>query len=75
MKDLHDQKLDELIRLQDKQTSLRWNFYRGIFYGFGFFIGSVLLISIVVYILSSINTVPLIGEYTVKIIEFIQQNK
>lgn len=72
---IDSKKLDRLIELQDKQASLRWNFYRGVIYGFGFFIGSALLIGIIVWLLSSINTVPLIGEYTAKIIDFIQQNK
>ncbi|MFH0912263.1 MAG: DUF5665 domain-containing protein [Patescibacteria group bacterium] len=75
MSEIHNKKLDELMKLQEKQASLHWNFYRGIFYGFGFFIGSVLLIGVVIYILSFINTVPIIGEYTAKIIEFIQYNK
>jgi len=72
---IDQEKLDKLIILQDKQVSLRWNFYRGIIYGFGFFIGSALLIGIIVGLLSSVNTIPIVGEYTAKIIDFIQQNK
>lgn len=72
---IDQKKLNKLIELQEKQVSLRWNFYRGIIYGFGFFIGSALLIGIILGLLSTINTVPIIGEYTAKVIDFIQQNK
>ncbi|MFH1088762.1 MAG: DUF5665 domain-containing protein [Patescibacteria group bacterium] len=75
MNNLDPKKLDELIKLQEKQVSLRWNFYRGIIYGFGFFVGSVLLIGAVIYILSFINTIPMIGEFTSQIIDFIESQQ
>ena len=75
MSDIYQKKLEELIILQKKQTSLRWNFYRGIIYGFGFFVGSVLLIGAVIYILSFINTIPMIGEFTSQIIDFIESQQ
>ena len=49
-------KLADAVKLlgdnQKKEFSLRWNFWRGVFYGFGFFIGSAILAAILIYILT-----------------------
>ena len=42
----------KLEEVQSKNVSLLQNFYRGIFYGFGFFIGGTLLVGVIIYILT-----------------------
>lgn len=54
LRELHTA-LKSLETLQRKQASLRWNFWRGVFYGFGAFIGSVVLTAAVVYFLTHIT--------------------
>lgn len=55
--DLHELHLilDDMRKYQQKQSSLRWNFWRGVFYGFGFFIGSAILVSALAYVLKHIG--------------------
>jgi len=67
-----NQQLSKMIALKEKQLSLWQNFLRGVFQGFGVFIGSVILIGILIYLLSFINTVPIIGDYIVKITHYVQ---
>lgn len=43
-----------LVRYEHKLTSLSWNFWRGIVYGLGFFIGSAMIAAILIYILSRV---------------------
>lgn len=59
-------KLTQAIR---KSTNLWWNFLRGIFYGFGFFIGSAFLAAILIYVLSKIQGWAYIGDIIKKILE------
>jgi len=70
-----EDRLNKLIKLQEKQISLTRNLFRGIFYGFGFFIGSAVLVGLLIYILSLINTVPIIGQYTAAIVDFVQSHQ
>jgi len=55
LRELHDT-ISELRDFQRKQSSLTWNFWRGIFYGFGFFIGSALIAAGLLYVLSHLGT-------------------
>ena len=54
LQDLHEV-LEKLKDYQKKQSSLRWNFWRGVFYGFGFFVGTSILVSLLVYGLNHIG--------------------
>lgn len=62
------QALRELATQERKNASLRWTFLRGVVYGFGLFIGSILLVALFLWILSFFDTAPLVGEYIAKII-------
>lgn len=66
-KDLKES-LERLTYYENKLASLKWTFWRGIFYGFGFFVGSVVLAALFIYILSLFDTAPIIGEYVSKIL-------
>jgi len=53
-----DQLYRVLVQIRDiekRMVSLRWNFWRGVVYGLGFFVGSVLLTALLVYGLSNLN--------------------
>jgi len=65
----------KLEAAQSKSLSLSWNFYRGIVYGLGFFIGGTLLIGFIIYILSFFDTAPIIGEFVSKILGVIGTTK
>lgn len=64
-----------LAEQERKTASLRFTFLRGIVYGFGFFIGSILLVALFVWLLSKLNTTPLIGNYTDQIYNAIKQKQ
>ncbi|MEA1909832.1 MAG: DUF5665 domain-containing protein [Patescibacteria group bacterium] len=75
MTEIPEEKIDKLLKYQEKQVSLKFNFYRGIVYGFGFFIGSAVLVGFLFYILSLVDTVPILGDFTVRIVEFVQEHQ
>ena len=57
----------------EKRNSPWWNLYLGIVNGFGVFIGGVIVVAIFVFILSKLNSVPVIGEYISKIVHIVKQ--
>jgi len=59
-----------------KQASLRWNFYRGILYGLGFFFGSAIIATALIYLLShlGINGESSFGRMIQKIVESYNQH-
>jgi hypothetical protein len=67
--------LDDLNKYQKRQASLRWNFWRGVFYGFGFFIGSVLLTAALVYVLGHLGTDgnSVFGRFIENIVETVEK--
>jgi len=67
--------VDKLEAAQTKSLSLSWNLYRGIAYGFGFFIGGTLLIGVIIYVLSFFDTAPIVGEYISRILGVIGTTK
>jgi len=75
--DLHDLHtvLYDLKKSQKKQSSLKWNFWRGVFYGFGFFVGSAILVSLVAYVLRHIGADgdSLLGEFIQGVIQLFQE--
>lgn len=68
-KDLKES-IDTLEKTESKLVSLKWNLYRGIFYGLGFFIGGTILVAFLLYILSFFDTAPIVGEYVSKVLHF-----
>ena len=58
-----------------KSNSLGWNFLKGISYGFGFFVGSAILVSILVYCLAflKIDGNTFSGKVIQKVISTAQQ--
>lgn len=68
-----------LIKVQEywrKQSSLRWNFFRGILYGLGFFFGSAIIATALVYTLShlGISGESAFGRMIQKIVETFNQH-
>lgn len=67
--------IKELDKKQQKVVSLSWNFYRGIFYGLGFFVGGTLLVGGILYLMSLFDTAPIIGDYVSKVLHVINAGK
>ncbi|MBO6790653.1 MAG: hypothetical protein HRT60_08570 [Dinoroseobacter sp.] len=67
---LNDQRF---LRSQATWFGLLWyNFLRGLALGLGSVVGATLLVSVLVYMLSSIDFVPVIGEWANEIIAVIE---
>lgn len=49
-------------------NALFLQFVKGIFFGFGSFLGATIVVSIVVYLLSNIEFIPIIGEWVKSIL-------
>jgi hypothetical protein len=47
--------IEKLNKTETKLASIRWNFARGIVYGFGFFIGGTLLVAILYYLAAQVT--------------------
>lgn len=67
--------IEKLEASQAKVVSLPWNFYRGIFYGVGFFVGGTLLVGLIIYILTFLDTAPIVGYYISKILGVLATTK
>ena len=68
-------KLNDQRFLRSQATwfgSLWYNFLRGLALGLGSVVGATLLVSVLVYMLSSIDFVPVIGEWANEIIAVIE---
>ena len=65
----------ELNTNQQKVVSLSWNFYRGILYGLGFFVGGTLIVGSIIYLMSLFDTAPVIGDYVSKVLHVINVGK
>lgn len=51
-----------LTRTIQRSNSLSWNFYKGVFYGFGFFIGSAIVVALIIFILDFLATIPFFSQ-------------
>jgi len=58
----------KLTHAINRSNNLWWAFFRGIFYGFGFFIGSAVLATIFIYIFSGLKSWAYIGDLIEQII-------
>ncbi len=66
-------KIDEYVCLMQSPWRLVWiNFVSGVSRGVGIGVGFALLGAFVVYILKSLVTVPIIGNYIAEIVEIVQ---
>lgn len=66
--------IKRLARYERKLSSLSWNFWRGVVYGLGFFIGSAILAAVLIYILSKVE-IRWAGQYVDDIIEILKNNR
>ncbi|MEK9156332.1 MAG: DUF5665 domain-containing protein [Patescibacteria group bacterium] len=65
----------DLTEQNKRLASLKWNFWRGIVYGFGFSIGSILLVALFLWVLSLFDTIPVIGRFISTIIETVKRGQ
>ncbi len=64
------------IRVQNSiPRLLAFNFARGLAFGFGTVVGASFLVSVVVYSLSQIDFIPVIGEWASQIADQIQTGR
>ncbi len=67
--ELSDIKASLLLKTYESISSaLFLQFIKGIFFGFGSFLGATIVVSIVVYILSNFEFIPIIGEWVKSIL-------
>lgn len=66
-------KLAEYVKLLESPWKLLWvNFTSGVARGLGIGVGFAILGAFVVYVLKSLVTVPVIGNYIAEIVEIVQ---
>ena len=64
---------NRILRAHASWLGLLWfNFLRGLAFGLGSVVGATALVSVVVYMLSSIDFIPVIGEWATEIIRVIE---
>lgn len=62
-----------LIRIYDNWVRLLWfQFLRGLAFGLGSVVGATILVSALVYLLSSVDFIPVLGEWASQIIQVIE---
>ncbi len=62
------------LRVYSSLTRLLWfQFLRGIAFGLGSVAGASIVLSAVIYILSSVDFVPVVGEWAKQVIDVIQR--
>ena len=62
-----------LIRVYDSTTRLLWfQFLRGLVFGLGSVVGATILVSVLVYVLSFVDFIPVLGEWAAEIIRVIE---
>lgn len=62
-----------LIRVYDNWVQLLWfQFLRGLAFGLGSVVGATILVSVLVYLLSSVDFIPVLGEWASEIITVIE---
>lgn len=65
----------DLIKGINKSNNLWWAMFRGIFYGFGFFIGSAILAAALIYVSSKIQGWAYIGDFVEKFIDIVSKTQ
>jgi len=60
------------IRMHNSLPRLIWfNFMRGLAFGLGSVLGATVLVSVLVYFLSQINFIPIIGDWATEVLSII----
>ncbi len=60
------------IRMHNSLPKLIWfNFMRGLAFGLGSVLGATVLVSVLVYFLSQINFIPIIGDWATEVLSII----
>lgn len=69
--------LAQMVEAQKKSNSLRLTFWRGVFYGFGVFVGSAVLVALLIYVLTRLNVDgnTFLGKIIHKILEIVSKSK
>lgn len=67
-----EEAIEDLASANRKQASLWLTFWRGVLYGFGFFVGSALLAAALVYILTLMKSWGAIGNLLAQIADSIK---
>jgi hypothetical protein len=67
-----NERMVRLIRMQLFSSSIFVSFIRGIAMGFGWVIGTTLVVGVLIYFLQSFDSAPLVGQYVDRIIEYLE---
>ena len=73
VKQLRSEKYLQMI--ENRKKFLFYNFLSGISGGIGFVLGTTLVLGLILWILSQLITIPLFGDWLIKIINYIQENR
>ncbi len=64
---------DKVVEIKASATRLMFNnFLSGLAWGFGTIVGATVVFALVIFLLSQLNTAPVIGYYVSSIIDYIQ---
>lgn len=64
-----------LQMVENRKKFLFYNFLSGVVRGVGFTLGTGIILGLILWILSQLITIPIIGEWVSSLINYIQENK
>lgn len=73
MGDISEDQMKKLTKAINKSNNLWWAFFRGIFYGFGFFVGSAVLAAVLIYLFSGLKSWSFVGDAIEKILDIVSK--
>jgi hypothetical protein len=74
--EVHKMNSHRFIRMHNSLPKLIWfNFMRGLAFGLGSVLGATVLVSVLVYFLSQINFIPIIGDWATEVLSIITDQK
>jgi len=73
VKQLRSEKYLQMI--ENRKKFLFYNFLSGVTRGIGFGLGTTLVLGLILWILSQLITIPLLGDWIIHIINYIQENR
>ena len=63
----------KMLRVYGSTTRLVWHqFLRGLAFGLGSVVGATILVSVLVYFLSWVDFIPVIGEWAAEVVRIVQ---
>lgn len=72
--EVHKMNSHRFIRMHNSLPRLIWfNFMRGLAFGLGSVLGATVLVSVLVYFLSQINFIPIIGDWATEVLSIITE--